>query len=185
MGEGAGASELVGRALQAVAHAWTRRGPATALTGAFLEHTGTPGPAELLEGLVDGRAHLNAEAAPLVFRVAAAGDPVALDVIRWAGCELAELAKAVIRQLEFEALAFDVVLVGGMYDGGAALIDPMRAAIQALAPGARLVRLAAPPVVGATLLGMETAGLEPAPSVRETLARSVAALRRGAPVREP
>lgn len=179
MGEGAGASELVGRALQAVAHAWTRRGPATALTRAFLEYTGMPGPAELLENLVEGRAHLTADAAPLVFRVAAAGDPVAIDVIRWAGCELAELAKAVIRQLEFEALAFDVVLVGSMYDGGAALIDPMRAAVQALAPGARLVRLDAPPVVGATLLGMETAGLKPAPSVRETLLRTTAALRAG------
>ena len=32
MGEYGGASELVGRALQAVSHAWTRRGPATGLT---------------------------------------------------------------------------------------------------------------------------------------------------------
>jgi hypothetical protein len=35
----------------------------------------------------------------------------------------------------------------------------MREAIQAFAPGANLVRLRVPPVIGAVLLGMETAGV--------------------------
>jgi N-acetylglucosamine kinase-like BadF-type ATPase len=39
MGEAAGASELVSKTLQAIAQAWTRRGPSTQLTPAFLEHT--------------------------------------------------------------------------------------------------------------------------------------------------
>ena len=115
---------------------------------------------------------LDASLAPLVFEVAAQGDAVALDAIRWAGRELGELANAVIRQLEFEALEFDVVLVGGMYQGGPLLIEPMRATIQALAPRARLVRLTAPPVVGAVLLGMEQARVD-ASRVREALLDSV------------
>jgi N-acetylglucosamine kinase-like BadF-type ATPase len=103
--------------------------------------------------------------------VAAAGDPVAIEVIRWAGCELGELAKAVIRQLQFENLAFEVVLVGSLFKGGPLLIEPMQETIWSLAPNARFVRLETPPVVGATLLGMEQVGLETR-QVRATLTRS-------------
>lgn len=171
MGEAAGGSELVGRALQAVAQAWTRRGRPTQLTAALVEHTGTGSAEALLEGLTTGQIEVDADTAPLVFQVAASGDPVAMEVIRWAGCELGELACAVIRQLEFEALAFDVVLIGSMFDGGRMLIEPMRRTIHALAPKARLVRLTVPPVIGAVLLGMEQAGLA-APERREALIRS-------------
>ncbi len=171
MGEGAGASELVGKAVQAVAHAWTRRGPSTQLTEALGRHAGARNAEDLLEGLCTARIWLDASAAPLVFEAAAAGDAVARGIIHWAGQELGELANAVIRQLEIEALEFDVVLVGSMYDGGPALIEPMRATIHSRAPGARLVRLAAPPVVGAVLLGMEQAGVD-ASGVREVLLRS-------------
>jgi len=173
MGEGAGGSELIAKAVQAIAHEWTRRGPATQLTPALIQHTGARSLADLLEGLMSGRIELDASAAPLIFQVAAAGDPVAGDLIRWAGCELGELAACVVRQLEFEALEFDVVLVGSMFDGGPLLVEPMRHTVHAVAPGARLVRLTAPPVIGAVLLGMEQAGMRPDATIRETLARSV------------
>jgi hypothetical protein len=58
-----------------------------------------------------------------------------------------------------------------MFEGGALLTDPMRQTIHTEAPGARLVRLAAPPVVGAVVLGMQVAGLD-APSRRERLIQS-------------
>jgi N-acetylglucosamine kinase-like BadF-type ATPase len=174
MGEAAGASELIARAVQALAHEWTRRGRRTQLTPAFLAHLGVGSLDELLEGLVTGRLELDASMAPLVFRVAATGDPVAQEIIHWAGCELGELACAVIRQLEFEALAFDVVLIGSMFDGGPLLVEPMRRTLHALAPGARLVRLSSPPVIGAILLGMEQAGID-ALARRAALVESVAA----------
>jgi len=41
------------------------------------------------------------------------------------------------------------------------LIEKTRETIQAYAPGAHMVRLSAPPVVGAVLLGMEAAGNKP------------------------
>jgi len=162
---------VVAKAVQAVAQAWTRRGPPTQLTETLLKHTGSRDVEDLLEGLCTARIWLDASVAPLVFEVATAGDKVAQSIIRWAGQELGELANAVIRQLGFEALEFDVVLVGSMYDAGPALIEPMRATIAALAPGARLVKLTYPPVVGAVLLGMEQAGVDAA-GVRETLLRS-------------
>jgi N-acetylglucosamine kinase-like BadF-type ATPase len=89
--------------------------------------------------------------------VARQGDAVAIDLIHWAGRELGELAKGVIRQLDFAALEFDVVLLGSMFNGGTMLIDPLRESIAELAPRARLLRLQTLPVVGAVLLGMEQA----------------------------
>ena len=171
MGEGAGASDLVMKAKQAVAYEWTRRGPATQLTPAFLEYTNSRSLEEMLEGLVMETTRLDARVAPLVFQAANTGDPVAVEVIRWAGIELGELAKCVIRQLAFEELEFDVVLIGSMFDGGKLLIEPTRQTIQAYAPGARLVRLMTPPVTGAALLGMEATGIRPSRSVRRNLSR--------------
>jgi N-acetylglucosamine kinase-like BadF-type ATPase len=174
-GENGGSAELVQRAKQAVAKAWTRRGPATALTPAFVDLAGAQSEADLLEGLSQGYYDIGPEAAPLVFQVAEAGDAVAADAIRWAGDELASLAIGVIRQLGFETRSFEVVLVGSMYNGGRRLLDPMAEAIHAVAPGARLVRLTAPPVVGAVLIGMQAAGL-PAQPLRQPLIASTRAL---------
>jgi N-acetylglucosamine kinase-like BadF-type ATPase len=171
MGEAAGASELVYKAIEAVALEWTCRGPATDLTQAFIELTGAASLADLLEGLNLARYQLKAAAAPVVFHVAAEGDPVARSLIEWAGHELGSLAIGIIRQLGIEALAFDVVLAGSFYNGSPTLIDVIGQTIHEVAPGARLVRLSAPPVVGGVLLGMAQAGLNPTP-LRETLIQS-------------
>ena len=178
MGEYAGSSELAARAVQLVAYEWTRRGPATQLTPALIKYVGATDVVDLLHGLTWGRFDIDAAAAPVIFDVAAQGDAVAIDLIHWAGRELGELAKAVIRQLNFEALEFDVVLLGSMFNGGARLIDPMRDSIAELAPGARLVRLQTLPVVGAVLLGMEQAQWPITPEIRAELQRT--AVKRGA-----
>lgn len=166
MGEYGGAGEVVGRAVQAVSMAWAKRGPETRLTQMFVDHFGVPGVLELLEGICRGRLRPRASLAPKVFELATQGDAVAVDVIAWAGQGLASLAIGVIRQLEFEALEFDVVLAGSLFKGGPLLVDPLREALHAVAPGARLVRLTAPPVVGGVLLGMEQGGLPHDPDVR-------------------
>jgi N-acetylglucosamine kinase-like BadF-type ATPase len=158
-GEYGGATELVWKARCAVATAWSRRGPQTMLTELFMRQTRARSAEQLLEGLSQGEYHLAAEVAPLVFEAADAGDAAAAECIAWAGRELGSLIVGVVRQLGFETLAFEVVQVGSMHNGGARLLDPMRETVHAVAPGARFVRLTAPPVVGAVLLGMEQAGL--------------------------
>jgi len=130
-----------------------------------------------MRGYTTDEYRVGAEAARIVFRVAEEGDQAARDLIAWAGIELGEMANAVIRQLEFENLHFDVVMTGSMFDGGARLIEPMRETIQKLAPGARLVRLSAPPVTGAVMLGMEAAGVRVFAEVRRTMHESISTLR--------
>ncbi len=182
-GEAAGAGQVIEKALQAIGRAWSLRAPPTRLSEAFVAHTGARNVADMLEGLFMQHYRLDANAAPLVFKVAAEGDQVAVDVIRWAGEELGSLAIGVIRQLGFETLDFDVVLVGSLYDGGLLLVEPMRETIHAVAPGARLVRLTAPPVVGGVLLGMETAGMKPF-ALRERLIETTRELLNGSVKRE-
>jgi N-acetylglucosamine kinase-like BadF-type ATPase len=168
-GEYAGATELVYRAKQLVCQSWTMRLPPTKLTDLFMEITGAKDVDDLIEGLTELRLTVGTEHAPKIFEVARRGDKVAQDLINWAGVELAEMANSVIRQLKFEKLEFDVVLLGGMYKAGAVLTDPMRDAIRELAPGARLVRLEHPPVLGAVLMAMTEGDADPSAVVRGRL----------------
>ena len=173
MGEFGGASELVFKAIHAVAYEWTRRGPHTALSDALIKYVGAQNLDDFMEGLSLGRYALDAPAAPLVFQTARDGDPTAIEIIQWTGRELGELVNAVVRQLEFERVEFDVVMVGSMFRGGSLLTDAMRATVQAVAPGARYIPLTTPPVLGAVLLGMEQAGPTPDLSIRKRLADSL------------
>lgn len=161
-GEYAGAGELVWFALQAVAKAWSQRGPQTQLTEAFCQAVGASDAADLLAGLMRDRYAIWAEKAPLVFAVAAQGDLVALELVRWAGQGLGDLAVGIIRQLDIAYEAFDVVLSGSFYKGSSLVTEAMAETIHAVAPQARLVRLEVPPVVGAVLLGMEQVGMDTA-----------------------
>lgn len=165
--EYAGASDLVVKAVQAVSLAWSRRGPATRLSQLFLAETQAADVTDLLAGLARQRYKLSSKHAPLIFQ-AAAGDAVAQEIIVWAGHELGHLASGVIRQLGFEHETFEVVLVGGLFNGSPALVEAMQATIHTTAPRAKLVRLQAPPVVGGVLLAMEQVNLETAP-IRQIL----------------
>jgi len=102
---------------------------------------------------------LNPADARMVFQVAAGGDAVAMDLIRWAGRELGELAKTVIRQLKFEEVDFDLVLIGSMFEGSPVLSDSMKEIVLPYAPNANFIRASEPPVVGALLLGMDSTGV--------------------------
>jgi len=184
MGEGAGGTELMHRCMQLVGYAWSKRGPGTKLADALIDFIGAKDLDDLIRGYTTYEYQIGAEAAPIVFRVAETGDQVARGLLDWAGSELGEMANAVIRQLEFENLAFDVVMTGSMFEGGVMLIEPMRATIQQLAPKARLVRLTAPPVLGAVMLGMEAAGMPVTPAIRKTMADTISAIRNTS-VRQP
>jgi len=177
MGEGAGGTELMHRCMQVIGYSWSKRIPKTALADAIVAHVGAKDLEDLMRGYTTYEYQIHANAAPIVFRVAEQGDQVALDLIHWAGVELGEMANAVIRQLEFENLAFDVVMTGSMFEGGAILIDPMRETIHKLAPKARLVRLSAPPVIGAAILGMEAGGMAITSEIRKAMKESISVLR--------
>jgi Predicted N-acetylglucosamine kinase len=171
-GENAGGVELIHRVRQVLGYAWTGRGPSTALAEAFCKRYGAASLEDLIESLMCHKYQLKAADAPLVFEVARQGDAVALDLIRWAGRELGELANCVIRQLHFEALEFDLVQIGSMWEGSPILTEELKKMITPLAPGVNVLRTHEPPVIGAVILGMQSAGRTPDAEIRARLIES-------------
>ncbi len=160
MDEYGGASTIVVKAIHAVARDWGQRGPNTELSRVFMQYTGASSLNDLIEGLGTARYKLGPKVAPLVFQTAEEGDQVAIDVICWAALGLADMVNGVVSQLSFEKENFEVVLIGSVFKGGPLILEPMKAAIRDVAPGAQFVRLNAPPVMGGVLLGMEQAGFD-------------------------
>jgi hypothetical protein len=79
-----------------------------------------------------------------------------LQVMRWAGDQLGQLACGVIRQVGLQNDIFEVVQIGSIYNGHPLISEQMRETIHQTAPQAEIVRLTVPPVVGGVLLGMES-----------------------------
>ena len=100
---------------------------------------------------------------------------MAAGIVRWAGEEVGWLAVAVIRQLELQDEAVEVVQSGSIFDGGPRLSEAMAAVVLRHAPRARLIRLRTLPVVGAVLLGMTAAGVDGF-AVRENLSATLPAV---------
>jgi N-acetylglucosamine kinase-like BadF-type ATPase len=172
-GEYGGAGSLVYRAIKCISYEWGHRGPKTRLSDEFMKVAGVKTLDDLLEGLSQGRFWFDAELAPMIFKVAEEGDEVARGTITWAAEELASMVNGIIRQLKFEELECDVVMIGSMFKGGVLLIEPFTAAVRKVAPNAQFVRLRVPPVVGGVILAMEQVGMKADAPIREVLNNSV------------
>ncbi len=172
-GENAGATELIFKLCSVLGAAWSGRGPATALSDAFCKRFGVASLDELIQGAMCEQFSFSAADAPLIFEVARQGDPVAIDLVRWAGNELGELACSVIRQLNFQTVHFDLVQIGGMWGGSPMLTEVFKEKVLPLAPGANVMRSHQPPVLGAVLLGFMAAGQNPSPELRERLIQTM------------
>jgi len=167
------APDLAQAALHAVARAYTGRGPATALSDRLIRLVGAADVADLLEGVSRWRYNLFplvADVVQALMEEADSGDGAAREIVLRAGRELGGGAVVVIRRLGMEDEEFDLVLAGGLFRSASPLLlDTLRGTVQAVAPGARPVRLDVPPVVGGVLLAMDAVGWAVTPEVRRRL----------------
>lgn len=175
LGEIGGGGEMVWLAQIAVTHAWTQRGPKTQLTQVFMDYAEVDSAFALIEGLATDIIHLPPMLAKEIFRIAAEGDAVAAEIINVSAHELASNVNAVIKQLNLQNQKFDLVLIGSIFKAGEQYISPFRQSVQSFAPGARLVKLSLPPVVGSVLLAAETLAIEKH-HIRQTLVDSLSVL---------
>lgn len=171
-GEYGGGIEIAARALQVVNHAWIKRIPPTPLTKILLDYTGAKDELDLVEGFSNNYFHLAPFLAIEVIRTAKEGDPVAGDIVRWAGEELGWLAIAVARQIGMENAEVEIVQSGSIFDAGEILTAPMKELVLKHCPHAKLIRLDGPPVVGAVILGMEQAAFD-GYAIRNRIVRTV------------
>jgi len=87
---------------------------------------------------------------------AAAGDAVARSIIDRLADELATMAAALARRAHLVRRGPEVVLAGSVFrTGDAGFHERLQDRITAAIPAARIVRLSAPPVVGAALIGLD------------------------------
>jgi N-acetylglucosamine kinase-like BadF-type ATPase len=115
----AGSAFAIGRAgLVAVQRARDGRGPETGLAATSLDPVGLYSSPTLVDDV--------ARFAPVVLGAAADGDAVARDIVVRAAGDVAETIGAAVRQL---AGPVPVACVGGLFQSGEQLLEPLRAAL--------------------------------------------------------
>jgi len=165
-GDWGGGHHLASLALWHAARGEDGRGPATALTSAVAAHFGRSTVEEVSAGLHLGeldKERVN-DLSPVLFAVAAAGDPVAREVVAEQGREVVALATVAARRLDLLDRPYAVVLGGGVLAARHALLhDAVVSGIQAAAPHATIGIVADPPVAGAALLALDSFGVRDHP----------------------
>ncbi|MEU6315411.1 BadF/BadG/BcrA/BcrD ATPase family protein [Streptomyces sp. NPDC047014] len=160
-GDWGGGGGLAEEALWWAARAEDGRGEPTELARALPAHLGQDSMAALVEAFHFGRipAARRHELAPVLFAVAAAGDPVALSLVHRQADEVVAMAAVALDRLGLLAEEVPVVLGGGVLAAGHPQLDGRIAErLAARAPRARIRVVTAPPVLGAALLGLDAVG---------------------------
>ncbi|MFD4958737.1 N-acetylglucosamine kinase [Microbacterium sp. NPDC058389] len=168
-GDWGGGSGLGPEALWHAARDVDGRGPETMLTMLLLEHLGAASIPVLIEELHFERRPYSElfGIVPAIFDAAAAGDAVAGMLVERQADEVVAYVRAIVTRLGFADRDVPIVLGGSILAAGHALLDDRIAAgVRDLAPHARIVRLSAPPLVGAALAALAHAGAAPAALVR-------------------
>lgn len=174
-GDWGGGHDVAAATLAAAVRADDGRGPRTALEERVARHFGRRSIPTVVRDLYYERADHETfdRMAPLTFETAADGDPVARSIVDRLADELVAMATALIRRTRLGRSQPEVVLAGGVFrTGEPGFYERLAGGIRRVAPGATLVRLEHPPVLGAALMGLEELGLD---EVR--LARAEARLR--------
>lgn len=152
MGDEGSGSYIGRRALEAVVMAYDYRGEPTLMMEPVLRHFGVSSPPELPPVIYDSPEEVAGRIAQLSKIVVAAAeqqDRVAMKILSDAAIELARAAVAVIEQLRMENESFRVSYVGGVFEAGDLIIDPLRDEIRRTARHALVAAPLESPMVGA------------------------------------
>ncbi len=162
MGDEGSGSYIGRRALEAVVMAYDYRGEPTSMMDPVLRHFGVASPPELPPVIYDSPLETMGRIAQLsriVVDAARAEDRVARHILRDAAVELAKAAIAVIEQLRMEAETFRIAFVGGVFEAGNLILEPLREAIFRVAPHALVAPPLEAPVIGATRMARALSGI--------------------------
>jgi N-acetylglucosamine kinase-like BadF-type ATPase len=169
-----GGSWLGVRALGLALRAGDGRGQPTALRELVPAYLEQPDAEAVLTGVYTGTIPYNRlfELAPVLLGAASAGDALAREAADTLADEIVAFVRAAVHRLGLEHEPVEVVLGGGVFDTeDEGFHTRIADGVHALAPEAVLIHLAAPPVLGAALLGLDAigAGDDAEDRVREAL----------------
>jgi N-acetylglucosamine kinase-like BadF-type ATPase len=175
-GDWGGGHDLAEYALRYAARGEDGRGTPTALTAAVARHFGRPTVESVSIALHVGELPMSAvhDLAPLVFDVAAAGDPVASDLVRRQAEEIVAQHRVAADRLGLRRAPHALVLGGGVLRARhLQLHEQVVAGARAQAPQVEISVVTAAPVVGAALLALDAQGAAAAePALRAALNRT-------------
>ncbi|MCO6004232.1 ATPase [Actinoallomurus purpureus] len=163
-GDWGGGHHLGEEALWHAVRAEDGRGPHTALAAAVAAHFGSDSAGDVglaihFGEISEGRL---GELSPVLFAVAAEGDPVARGLVDRQAEEVVALATVALRRLDLLDVPVEVVLGGGVLAARhPQLMSAIEDRLAELAPQAKLLIVEAPPLLGAALLGLDATGAPP------------------------
>jgi N-acetylglucosamine kinase-like BadF-type ATPase len=171
-----GGSWLGVRALGLALRAGDGRGAPTLLSTRVPAHFDEQDAEAVLTGVYTGAIpyHRLFELARVLLDAAAAGDAASRQAADVLADEVVTFVVAALRRLRVEDAEVEIVLGGGVFDtDDAAFHAHVAQGIHEVAPDAVLLRLNAPPVLGAALLGLDAIGADDAAKerLRAALAR--------------
>jgi N-acetylglucosamine kinase-like BadF-type ATPase len=147
-----------------VAAVWEadRRGPATALSANLQQALGYSHIDEIMRLLYHQDVGVTeiAALAPMVLRTAEQGDEAAQRIVSTAARDLAYSAYTVARVLDFVGQPFEIAVVGGLAESGAYYRTLLDKAILERMPECNIRKPELPPVLGAAVLALESAGID-------------------------
>jgi N-acetylglucosamine kinase-like BadF-type ATPase len=158
-----GGSWLGVRALGLALRAGDGRGAPTLLSLRVPDHFNEKDAEAVLTGIYTGTIPYNRlfELARVLLDAAAAGDAPSRAAADMLADEVVTFVVAALRRLGVEDTGVEIVLGGGIFDTqDAAFHARVADGIHAVAPDAALLRLNAPPVLGAALIGLDAIGAD-------------------------
>jgi N-acetylglucosamine kinase-like BadF-type ATPase len=158
-----GGSWLGTRALGLAIRAADGRGAPTMLRERVAAHFGLVDAEAVLTAMYTGELGYGRvfELARVLLEAARDGDGPAREAADMLADEIGIFATAAITRLGVEGDAVEVVLGGGIFETDDTLFhERVAASIHAVAPRAVLLRLDAPPVLGAALIGLDVVGAD-------------------------
>lgn len=175
MGDEGSAYDIGILALRAATQAADGRMPSTALGALIPAYFGV----ESLEGvhrvLYSGAVERPriAGLAAVVSRAAADGDRAARAILVRAGADLATATLAVLAHLGQVRTGMPVYPVGGVFRAGTWIMEPFMRALRGGSPASEVRDPAFTPVIGALLLALRDAGIEPGDAIVERIRATI------------
>ncbi|AXK35155.1 ATPase [Streptomyces armeniacus] len=163
-GDWGGGGGLADEAVWHAARAEDGRGEHTELARAVPGHFGLPSMYALIEALHLGElpAVRRHELAPVVFEVAAVGDPVARALVHRQADEIVSLVTVTLNRLDLLGQKTPVLLGGSVLAARHPMLqDRLTEQLAARAPKTAPLLVTAPPVLGAALLGLDRLSARP------------------------
>lgn len=157
-GDWGGGLHLGREVMSATARHEDGRGPATELRSRVLDTFGATSVLQVIEALHFDELPATAlhRLTPVLFDVAATGDPVANGLVERLAGEVAAFVIAAVTRLDWPQQPVPVVLGGAVLAAGHALLDNgIRRRITAAVPRADFIVVTDPPVLGAALLALD------------------------------